>query len=88
MARARLHLLGILEMQRHPLAAAHLPDLQQTRSAAPVIAAMQATLRALPALMSAAYSARIHQRLLEALPLEHQSALKDDAYAQTEPQAI
>ena len=88
MAGARLYLLGILEMQRHPLAAALLHDLQQARSDDRVIAAMQAALQALPTLTSAGYTARVHQRLLEVLPLEHQPAMQGVASRQAEAQAI
>jgi len=77
MAGARLYLLGILEMQRHPRAAALLHDLQQARSDSTVVAAMQAALQALPALTSAGYTARVQQRLLEVLPREHQQAMQD-----------
>lgn len=77
MAGARLYLLGILEMQRHPRAAALLHDLQKARSDSAVVAAMQAALQTLPTLTSAGYTARVQQRLLEVLPREHQQAMQD-----------
>ena len=88
MAGARLYLLGILEMQRHPLAAALLHDLQQARSDSTVIITMQAALQALPTLTSAGYTARVHQRLLEVLPLGHQAAMQGVASPQAESEAI
>lgn len=77
MAGARLYLLGILEMQRHPRAAVLLHDLQKARSDSAVVAAMQAALQTLPTLTSAGYTARVQQRLLEVLPREHQQAMQD-----------
>jgi len=71
MAAARIYLLGILEMQRHPHAAALLHGLQRARSDEDVLAAMHAALHALPALTSAGYSERVRERVLEVLPLEH-----------------
>ena len=67
---ARIYLLGILELQRHPHAAALLHALQQARSDATVIAGLHTALDALPALTSPGYAERVRQRLLEVLPKE------------------
>ncbi len=67
---ARIYLLGILELQRHPRAAALLHALQQARSDEAVIAGLHTALEALPALTSPGYAERVRQRLLEVLPKE------------------
>ncbi|MCC7634220.1 hypothetical protein [Stenotrophomonas rhizophila] len=67
---ARIYLLGILELQRHPHAAGLLHALQQARSDEAVIAGLHTALDALPALTSPGYAERVRQRLLEALPKE------------------
>lgn len=67
---ARIYLLDILELQRHPQAAA-LFHVQQSRSDETVMAALQASLDALPGLTSTGYAERVRQRLLEVLPKEH-----------------
>lgn len=76
MAAARIYLLGILEMQRHPQAAALFRELQQARQEGDVVDAMQGALDALTRLTSAGYAERVHDRLLEVLPLEHLVAFK------------
>lgn len=68
---ARIYLLGILELQRHPQAAALLHTLQQARSDEQVVAALGSALDALPALTSAGYCERVRQRLFEVLPETH-----------------
>ncbi len=68
---ARIYLLDILELQRHPQAAALFHTLQQSRSDETVMAALQAALDALPGLTSTGYAERVRQRLLEVLPKEH-----------------
>lgn len=78
---ARIYLLGILELQRHPHAAALLHDLQQTRSDEAVIAGLRAALDALPALTSPGYAERVRQRLLEVLPDVHAAQLELPAAA-------
>lgn len=67
---ARIYLLGILELQRHPRAAALLHALQQARSDEAVIAGLHTALDALPSLTSAGYAERVRQRLVEVLPKE------------------
>lgn len=76
MAAARIYLLGILEMQRHPQAAALFRELQQARQDGDVVDAMQAALDALTQLTSAGYAERVHDRLLEVLPRDHLDAFK------------
>ncbi|MER2177909.1 MAG: hypothetical protein ABS955_09545 [Stenotrophomonas maltophilia] len=68
---ARIYLLDILELQRHPQAAALFHTLQQSRSDEAVMAALHAALEALPGLTSTGYAERVRQRLLEVLPKEH-----------------
>ncbi len=65
---ARIYLLGILEMQRHPQAAALLHALQRARSDEDVIASLYIALTALPGLTSPGYAERVRQRVLEVLP--------------------
>ena len=76
---ARIYVLGILEMQRHPLAAARFRDLQQARAEGEVLKMLQAALQVLPGLTSEGYCQRVRQRLLEALPLEHCEAFAEVA---------
>lgn len=76
MAAARIYLLGILEMQRHPQAAALFRELQQARQEGDVVDAMQGALDALTGLTSAGYAERVHGRLLEVIPHEHLNAFK------------
>ncbi|QKW58502.1 hypothetical protein [Stenotrophomonas sp. NA06056] len=71
---ARIYVLGILEMQRHPNAAALFRDLQQARAEGEVLQVMQSALQVLPTLTSEGYCQRVRQRLMEALPMEHCSA--------------
>jgi len=68
---ARIYLLDILELQRHPRAAALFHTLQQARNDDAVMAALHAALEALPDLTSTGYAERVRQRLLEVLPKEH-----------------
>ncbi|HDS1834621.1 TPA: hypothetical protein QEM98_000713 [Stenotrophomonas maltophilia] len=68
---ARIYVLGILEMQRHPQAAALFRDLQQARAEDEVLQRLQSAMQMLPGLTSDGYCQRVRQRLLEALPLEH-----------------
>lgn len=68
---ARIYLLDILELQRHPQAAALFHTLQQARSDDAVMAALQTAFDALPGLTSTGYAERVRQRLLEVLPKEH-----------------
>ena len=68
---ARIYLLDILELQRHPQAAALFHTLQRARSDDAVMAALQTALDALPGLTSTGYAERVRQRLLEVLPKEH-----------------
>ncbi|WP_282295580.1 hypothetical protein [Stenotrophomonas sp. PS02289] len=72
---ARIYLLGILELQRNPQAAALYRDLQLARAEPDVVARLRAALDALPGMTSEGYSQRVRQRVLEALPLEHCEAV-------------
>ena len=66
---ARIYVLGILEMQRHPQAAALFRDLQQARAESDVLQVLHSAMQMLPGLTSVGYCQRVRQRLLEALPL-------------------
>ncbi|WP_401736595.1 hypothetical protein [Stenotrophomonas pavanii] len=74
---ARIYVLGILEMQRHPQAAALFRELQQARAESDVLQVLQSAMRTLPGLASEGYCQRVRQRLLEALPLEHCDAFAE-----------
>ncbi|HFL1971344.1 hypothetical protein JY407_02630 [Stenotrophomonas maltophilia] len=76
---ARIYMLGILEMQRHPQAAALFRDLQQARAEEDVLQRLQSAMQMLPGLTSDGYCQRVRQRLLEALPLEHCDAFVEVA---------
>jgi hypothetical protein len=76
---ARIYVLGILEMQRHPQAAALFRDLQQARAEEEVLQRLQSAMQVLPGLTSDGYCQRVRQRLLEALPLEHCDAFAEAA---------
>ena len=76
---ARIYVLGILEMQRHPQAAALFRDLQQARAEDEVVQRLHSAMRMLPGLTSDGYCQRGRQRLLEALPLEHCDAFAEVA---------
>ncbi|HEL3182352.1 TPA: hypothetical protein UME25_004532 [Stenotrophomonas maltophilia] len=76
---ARIYVLGILEMQRHPQAAALFRDLQQARAEDEVLQRLQSAMQMLPVLTSDGYCQRVRQRLLEALPLEHCDAFAEAA---------
>ncbi|MDT3467625.1 hypothetical protein [Stenotrophomonas maltophilia] len=76
---ARIYVLGILEMQRHPQAAALFRNLQQARAEDEVLQRLQSAMQMLPVLTSDGYCQRVRQRLLEALPLEHCDAFAEAA---------
>ncbi|MCZ7842036.1 MULTISPECIES: hypothetical protein [Stenotrophomonas maltophilia group] len=76
---ARIYVLGILEMQRHPQAAALFRDLQQARAESEVLQVLHSAMQMLPGLTSEGYCQRVRQRLLEALPLEHCDAFAEMA---------
>lgn len=76
MAAARIYLLGILEMQRHPQAAALFHALQQARHDSDVLEAMHAALGTLPVLTSVGYTERVRERLLEVLPEKGAEGIK------------
>ncbi|WP_401730080.1 hypothetical protein [Stenotrophomonas muris] len=76
---ARIYVLGILEMQRHPQAAALFRDLQQARAESEVLQVLHSAMQTLPGLTSEGYCQRVRQRLLEALPLEHCDAFTEAA---------
>jgi len=79
LAAARIYLLGILEMQRHPRAAAWFGELQRSRDDALTLGVMQQALQELPALTTPGYSERVRRHLLEVLPHEHCAALSATA---------
>ncbi len=67
----RIYVLGILELQRNPQAAALYRDLQLARAEPDVLGTLKAAVEALPSMTSDGYAQRVRQRVLEALPLEH-----------------
>lgn len=80
---ARIYLIGILELQRHPEAAGWLHALQQARAEADLVSAMQDAITALPGLTSVGYAARVRERLLEVMPPEYAAALETTSGAAT-----
>lgn len=72
---ARIYLISILELQRHPEAASWLRALQQARAEADLVSAMRHAIAALPGLTSAGYAARVRERLLEVIPAEYATSL-------------
>jgi hypothetical protein len=78
---ARIYLLGILELQRHPQAAALFHALQRARSDEDVIASLHTALMALPGLTSPGYAERVRQRVVEAMPDAHAAQLAHAAIA-------
>lgn len=76
MVAARIYLIGILELQRHPHAAVLLRTLQQARSDEQVVAALRGALDALPGMTSAGYCERVRQRVFEVLPETHLAELE------------
>jgi hypothetical protein len=78
---ARIYLLGILEMQRHPQAAALFHALQRARSDEDVIASLHTALAALPGLTSPGYAERVRQRVLEVMPEAHAAQLQQTVAA-------
>lgn len=76
---ARIYLLGILELQRDPRAAALLRTLQQARTDENVVTSLLDALHTLPTLTSPGYAERVRQRLLEVLPTEHLPRLEPAA---------
>ncbi|WP_314104956.1 hypothetical protein [uncultured Stenotrophomonas sp.] len=76
MVAARIYLIGILELQRHPQAALLLRTLQQARSDEQVVAALRGALDALPGMTSPGYCERVRQRVFEVLPETHLAELE------------
>jgi hypothetical protein len=72
---ARIYLLDMLALQRHP-AAAHLQRLlQATREEADTLHALRLALARLPAMTSDGYVQRVRERLREVLPEPHLAAV-------------
>lgn len=72
---ARIYLLDMLALQRHP-AAAHLHRLlQATREEADTLHALRLALAQLPAMASDGYVQRVRERLREVLPEPHLAAV-------------
>ncbi|MBB5736541.1 hypothetical protein FHT09_002281 [Xanthomonas arboricola] len=71
---ARLYLLGILQLQRDPVAAALHRQLQAARAEDAIGAAVAEALRALPQITSASYAERVRARIGELLPDALQAA--------------
>lgn len=76
MVAARLYLLGMLELQRHPDALRLHAQLQRAADDDLAVQTMREALQLLPALTSAGYVQRIADRLREVLPEDHLHALE------------
>src|SRR5690606_6321699 len=72
---ARLYVLDILALQRHPTALQLHRELLATRSEDDIVEALQRVLDHLPALTSAGYARRVRERLQEILPGPHLAAV-------------
>lgn len=76
MVAARLYLLGMLELQRHPDALRLHAQLQRAADDDLAVQTMREALQLLPALTSTGYVQRIADRLREVLPEDHLHALE------------
>lgn len=76
MVAARLYLLGMLELQRHPEAQGMHTRLQRAVDDEQAVRTMREALQVLPALTSPGYVQRIADRLREVLPEAHLHALE------------
>lgn len=76
MVAARLYLLGMLELQRHPDALRLHAQLQRAADDHLAVQTMREALQLLPALTSTGYVQRIADRLREVLPEDHLHALE------------
>lgn len=74
---ARLYVLDILALQRHPTALQLHRGLLATRGEDDAVEALQRVLDHLPALTSAGYARRVRERLQEILPGPHLAAVLD-----------
>lgn len=72
---ARLYLLDMLALQRHPAAARLHQLLQATREEADTLHALRLALAQLPAMTSDGYVQRVRDRLREVLPEPHLAAV-------------
>ncbi|MET0289399.1 MAG: hypothetical protein ABW178_07205 [Pseudoxanthomonas sp.] len=68
LAAARMYLLGMLELQRTPLAAGLRQRLQLATDDHAIVAALGQALDALPAMTSDGYADRVRQRTREVVP--------------------
>lgn len=68
LAAARMYILGMLELQRHPQAVELRQRLQFSRDEEAAFATILVALAALPAITSASYAERVRQRVAEVLP--------------------
>ncbi|MDQ1117778.1 hypothetical protein QE438_002324 [Pseudoxanthomonas sp. SORGH_AS 997] len=76
MVAARLYLLGMLELQRHPDALRLHAQLQRAADDGLAVQTMREALQLLPALTSTGYVQRIADRLREVLPEDQLHALE------------
>jgi hypothetical protein len=75
MVAARLYVLDILALQRHPTAAQLHRVLQAAREEADTVLALKLALQHLPIMTSEGYAQRVHERLREVLPQTHLAAV-------------
>jgi len=72
---ARMYLLDLLQLQRHPAARALQQQLREAREEAATLQAIAQALRAMPQMTSERYAQRIRERVLEVLPAPLHAAL-------------
>ncbi len=72
---ARMYLLDLLQLQRHPASLALQQQLRAAREETETLHAIAQALRAMPEMTSERYAQRIRERVLEILPTPLHSAL-------------
>ncbi|KLD79308.1 hypothetical protein FZ025_11440 [Xanthomonas hyacinthi] len=72
---ARMYLLDLLQLQRHPASRPLQQQLRDAREDAATLQAIVDALRAMPEMTSERYAQRIRERLLEVLPAPLHAAL-------------
>ncbi|MET0550799.1 MAG: hypothetical protein ABW002_16170 [Xanthomonas sp.] len=78
---ARMYLLDLLQLQRHPASPALQLQLRAAREEQDTLRAIALALRTMPEMTSERYAQRIRERVLEVLPASLHGALADAAEA-------
>lgn len=78
---ARMYLLDLLQLQRHPASPALQQQLRAAREEQDTLRAIALALRAMPEMTSERYAQRIRERVLEVLPAPLHAALAAAAEA-------